>query len=74
MSSRIDIENLNKESDERDQIDKGDQFLKNGVNVEEVLTVSDEVLKLGLISYQSFIEQYSDERDQKDNDDQIEKK
>ena len=71
VSSHIDIKILNKESDERDQIDKGDQLEKKA-NVECGLTGSDEVLKLGIMSSQSCIDKDSDESDQRNNDDQIE--
>ena len=74
MSSHSDTENLNKESDERYQIDKGDQLYKrNGENVYEVLTSTDELLMLVIMSSQSFIERVSGEKYQRDNYDQIEK-
>ena len=73
MSSHSDIENFNKEYDERDQINKGDN-LEKGADVKRGLTGSKEVLKLGITSSRIFIEKYSDERDQRDNDDQIEEK
>ena len=56
ISSHSDIEILNKEFDERYQIDKGDQLDKKSANVKEGLTGSNEVLKLGIMSSQSCIE------------------
>ena len=74
MSSRSDIENIDKEYDERDQIDMDNQQEKKiGEHVEEVLTGSNEVYKLGIMSSGSSIDKGSDERDQIDNDDKIEK-
>ena len=49
MSSHGDIVDLNKESDERYQIDKGDQLEKKVQNFEEGLTFINEVLKLGIM-------------------------
>ena len=75
MSSRSDIENIDKESDERNQIDMDNQQEKKiGEHVEEVLTGSNEVFKLGIMSSGSSIDKGSDERYQIDNDDKIEKK
>ena len=67
-SSHIGIDNLNEIYGERDQIDKGDKLDKKLANTEELLAGNNEVLKLGIISSQSCIEKYSDERDQREND------
>ena len=67
-SSHIDIENLNKVSDEIYQIDKVDLLDKKGANAKEILTGSDEVLKLRIMSSQGSMDKDSDERDQRGND------
>ena len=71
MITHSDIENSNKESDERDQIYKGGQLDKKCANVKEGLSGSNEVLKLLIMSSKSFMDKDSGERDQRDNDDQI---
>ena len=73
MSSDIDIDNLNKVSDERYQIDKGDQLDKKGTNVKEALTGNNEFLKLGIMSSHSCIDRDYDELDQRENDDKTDK-
>ena len=60
-SSHSDIENFKNESDERYQIDKGYELDKKCANDEEVLTGSNEVLELGIMSSQSCIDKDSDE-------------
>ena len=66
-SSRIDIENLNKVSDERHHIDKGCWLDKKIVYVKEVSTGNNEVLKSGIIISQSCNDRDSGERYQKVN-------
>ena len=69
-----DVEIFNKECDKRYQIYKGDQLDKKSANVEDGLTGSTEVLKLGIMISQSCIDKDYDERYQIYNDDHIEKK
>ena len=68
-----DVEIFNKECDKRYQIYKGDQLDKKSANVEDGLTGSTEVLKLGIMIYKICIDKDSDERDYRCSDGQIEK-
>ena len=47
-------------------------YKEKDTNIKEVLNGSNEVLKSGIMSSQSCIEKYYDERCQRDNDDEIE--
>ena len=63
ISYHSDIENLNKDSDERDQINKGDQLDKKVSNSEEGWIGSNKVLRLGIVVSQSFVDKAYDEID-----------
>ena len=66
-SSHIDIEHLNNVYGERYLIDEDNQLDRKLQMPNEVLAGNTKFLKLGIMSSQSCIEKYSDERDQKGN-------